>query len=92
MRRRFTPICINISLVVRSLLQLNYDPLNELKSVLKVVVVSDETDSSVLVAKMLPVGPLTTARDVCEIVARKLSITDPENYSLFKLIDGQGNK
>ena len=70
-------------------LQLSYDPLNELKSVLKVVV-PDETNGSLL-TKTLPVRPHMTTRDVCKIIAHKLRITNPQDYSLFKLIDGQGN-
>lgn len=66
-----------------------YDPLNELKSVLKVVV-PDETNGSLL-TKTLPVRPHMTTRDVCKIIAHKLRITNPQDYSLFKLIDGQGN-
>lgn len=68
---------------------LGYDPLNELKSVLKVVV-PDETNGSLL-TKTLPVRPHMTTRDVCKIIAHKLRITNPQDYSLFKLIDGQGN-
>ncbi|XP_025207170.1 protein sprint isoform X3 [Melanaphis sacchari] len=66
---------------------LSYDPLNELKSVLKVVV-PDETNGSLL-TKTLPVRPHMTTRDVCKIIAHKLRITNPQDYSLFKLIDGQ---
>lgn len=72
------------------LFQLSYDPLNELKSVLKVVV-PDETNGSLL-TKTLPVRPHMTTRDVCKIIAHKLRITNPQDYSLFKLIDGQGIK
>jgi len=68
---------------------LSYDPLNELKSVLKVVV-PDETNGSLL-TKTLPVRPHMTTRDVCKIIAHKLRITNPQDYSLFKLIDGKGN-
>lgn len=62
--------------------------MNELKSVLKVVV-PDETNGSLL-TKTLPVRPHMTTRDVCKIIAHKLRITNPQDYSLFKLIDGQG--
>lgn len=77
---KFTYVCI---------LQLSCDPLNELKSVLKVVV-PDETNGSLL-TKTLPVRPHMTTRDVCKIIAHKLRITNPQDYSLFKLIDGQGS-
>lgn len=80
-------LCVKIKLIVP--LQLSYDPLNELKSVLKVVV-PDETNGSLL-TKTLPVRPHMTTRDVCKIIAHKLRITNPQDYSLFKLIDGQGN-
>ncbi|XP_050547742.1 protein sprint isoform X3 [Daktulosphaira vitifoliae] len=64
-----------------------YDPLSELKSVLKVVV-PDETNGSLL-TKTLPVRPHMTTRDVCKIIAHKLRITNPQDYSLFKLVNGQ---
>ncbi|XP_050442799.1 protein sprint isoform X2 [Adelges cooleyi] len=66
---------------------LSYDPLSELKSVLKVVV-PDETNGSLL-TKTLPVRPHMTTRDVCKIIAHKLRITNPQDYSLFKLVNGQ---
>lgn len=67
---------------------MSYDPLNELESVLKVVI-PDETNGSVF-TKTLPVRPHMTARDVCKIIARKLRITNPEDYYLFTLIARQG--
>lgn len=50
----------------------------------------DETNGSLL-TKTLPVRPHMTTRDVCKIIAHKLRITNPQDYSLFKLIDGQGD-
>jgi len=31
-----------------------------------------------------------TTRDVCKIIAHKVRITNPQDYGLFKLVDGEG--
>lgn len=67
-----------------------HDPLSEFRSILKVVV-PDEMNGSLL-TKTLPVRPNMTTRDICKIIALKLRITNPQDYSLFKLVDGEGEQ
>jgi Ras association (RalGDS/AF-6) domain len=62
--------------------------LAELRSVLRIVV-PDELHGSIL-TKTLPVRPNTTTRDVCKIIAHKIRITNPQDYGLYKLVDGEG--
>ncbi|KAK7790528.1 hypothetical protein R5R35_001925 [Gryllus longicercus] len=61
--------------------------LSELRSVLKIVV-PDELHGSII-TKTLPVRPNMTTRDVCKIIAHKVRITNPQDYGLFKLVDGE---
>ncbi|XP_059480304.1 protein sprint [Neocloeon triangulifer] len=61
--------------------------LAELRSVLRIVV-PDELHGSIL-TKTLPVRPNTTTRDVCKIIAHKIRITNPQDYGLYKLVDGE---
>lgn len=62
--------------------------LSEFRSVLKIVV-PDELHGSIL-TKTLPVRPGMTTRDVCKIIAHKARITNPQDYGLFQLVDGEG--
>jgi hypothetical protein len=62
--------------------------LSEFRSVLKIVV-PDEMHGSII-TKTLPVRPNMTTRDVCKIIAHKVRITNPQDYGLFKLVDGEG--
>lgn len=59
----------------------------EFRSVLKIVV-PDEMHGSII-TKTLPVRPNMTTRDVCKIIAHKVRITNPQDYGLFKLVDGE---
>ncbi|PSN53428.1 hypothetical protein C0J52_05143 [Blattella germanica] len=61
--------------------------LSEFRSVLKIVV-PDEMHGSII-TKTLPVRPNMTTRDVCKIIAHKVRITNPQDYGLFKLVDGE---
>ncbi|XP_037918513.1 protein sprint isoform X4 [Hermetia illucens] len=56
-------------------------------SVLRVII-PDECNGS-LQTRTLPVRPHTTTRDVCRIIAHKARITNPQDYGLFKLVDGE---
>ncbi|XP_050329758.1 protein sprint isoform X1 [Bactrocera neohumeralis] len=56
-------------------------------SVLRVII-PDECNGS-LQTRTLPVRPHTTTRDVCRIIAHKARITNPQDYALFKLVDGE---
>lgn len=62
-------------------------PLSEFRSVLKIVV-PDEMNGSII-TKTLPVRPNMTTRDVCKIIAHKVHITNPQDYGLYKLVDGE---
>ncbi|XP_018896161.2 protein sprint [Bemisia tabaci] len=62
-------------------------PLSEFRSVLRIVV-PDESNGSLL-TKTLPVRPNMTTKDVCKIIAHKARITNPEDYGLFKLVNGE---
>lgn len=64
-------------------------PLTEFRPVLKIVV-PDELHGSII-TKSLPVRPNMTTREVCKIIAHKARITNPQDYGLFKLVDGEGN-
>ncbi|CAB0002409.1 unnamed protein product [Nesidiocoris tenuis] len=62
-------------------------PLAEFRSVLKIVV-PDERNGSII-TKTLPIRPNMTTKDVCKIIAHKVRITNPQDYGLYKLIDGE---
>ncbi|KAJ9575552.1 hypothetical protein L9F63_007593, partial [Diploptera punctata] len=68
-------------------LDLRVASLSEFRSVLKIVV-PDEMHGSII-TKTLPVRPNMTTRDVCKIIAHKVRITNPQDYGLFKLVDGE---
>lgn len=58
-------------------------------SVLRVII-PDEYNGS-LQTRTLPVRPHTTTKEVCRIIAHKARITNPQDYGLFQLVDGEGN-
>lgn len=58
------------------------------QSVLKVVV-PDELHGSIL-TKTLPAKPHMTTKDVCNIIAHKARITNPQDYALYRVTDGEG--
>ncbi|KAK9512437.1 hypothetical protein O3M35_000871 [Rhynocoris fuscipes] len=62
-------------------------PFAEFRSVLKIVV-PDEMNGSII-TKTLPIRPNMTTKDVCKIIAHKVRITNPQDYGLYKLIDGE---
>ncbi|XP_060531788.1 protein sprint isoform X4 [Cylas formicarius] len=57
------------------------------ESVLKVVV-PDELHGSIL-TKTLPARPHMTTKEVCKIIAHKARITNPQDYALYRLTDGE---
>ncbi|XP_068907200.1 protein sprint isoform X5 [Tenebrio molitor] len=57
------------------------------QSVLKVVV-PDELHGSIL-TKTLPAKPHMTTKDVCNIIAHKARITNPQDYALYRVTDGE---
>lgn len=54
------------------------------------VIIPDDTNGSI-VRKSLPLKPSMTVREVSKIIAHKLRITNPEDFSLYSLVDGQEN-
>lgn len=64
-------------------------PNNSLEcSVLRIIIPNEYNGS--IQTKAIPVRPHTTTKDVCRIIAHKSQITNPMDYGLFKLIDGEG--
>lgn len=64
-------------------------PNNSLEcSVLRIIIPNEYNGS--IQTKTIPVRPHTTTKDVCRIIAHKSQITNPMDYGLFKLIDGEG--
>lgn len=59
-------------------------------SVLRVII-PDELNGS-LQTCTLPVRPNTTTKEVCRSIAHKARITNPQDYALFELIDGEGTE
>lgn len=57
-------------------------------SVLRVIIPNEYNGS--IQSKTIPVRPHMTTRDVCRIIAHKSQITNPMDYGLFKLSDGEG--
>ncbi|KAF2351197.1 VPS9 domain [Trinorchestia longiramus] len=53
------------------------------------IVVPDEKNGSI-VTRTLPVRPTTTTREVCKMMAHKMRVTNPQDYGLYKLVDGYG--
>lgn len=53
------------------------------------IVIPDEQNGSI-VTRTLPIRPATTTREVCRMMAHKLKVTNPQDYALYKLVDGLG--
>ncbi|CRK92539.1 CLUMA_CG006082, isoform A [Clunio marinus] len=56
-------------------------------SVLRIIIPNEYNGS--IQTKTIPVRPHTTTRDVCRVIAHKSQITNPMDYGLFKLTDGE---
>lgn len=54
------------------------------------VLVADEKESS-LVARTVPLRPAMTVRDVTKLLALKLRLSNPQDFTLVALVDGQGD-
>jgi len=53
------------------------------------VLVADENQSSLL-ARTVPLRPAMTVRDVTKLLALKLRLSNPQEFTLVALVDGQG--
>ncbi|XP_042221535.1 protein sprint-like isoform X2 [Homarus americanus] len=51
------------------------------------IVIPDEKNGSI-VTRTLPIRPATTTREVCKMMAHKMKVTNPQDYGLYKLVDG----
>ncbi|XP_071517730.1 protein sprint isoform X2 [Panulirus ornatus] len=51
------------------------------------IVIPDEKNGSI-VTRTLPIRPATTTREVCKMMAHKMRVTNPQDYGLYKLVDG----
>ncbi|KAB7506015.1 Protein sprint, partial [Armadillidium nasatum] len=51
------------------------------------VLVPDEKSGSIA-TRTLPIRPGCTARELCRMMAHKLRVTNPQDFALYKLIDG----
>ncbi|XP_076030151.1 src homology 2 domain-containing protein sprint isoform X2 [Oratosquilla oratoria] len=52
------------------------------------IVIPDEKNGSI-VTRTLPIRPGTTTREVCKMMAHKMRVTNPQDYGLYKLVDGR---
>jgi len=64
------------------------DGTNTLRASVLKVIIPDEMNGS-LQKRTLPVRPNTTTKDLCRIIAHKARITNPQDYGLFKLVNGE---
>lgn len=55
------------------------------------VLVADENQSSLL-ARTVPLRPSMTVRDVIKLLALKLKLSNPHDFTLVALVEGQGNE
>ena len=53
------------------------------------IMVPDEKNGSI-VTRTVPIKPGITTREVCKMMALKMKVTNPQDYGLYKLVDGQG--
>lgn len=53
------------------------------------IMIPDELSGSII-SKTLPVRPNMTTKDVCKMIALKFKISNPQDYNLFKLVNGEG--
>ncbi|KAF6211424.1 hypothetical protein GE061_011936 [Apolygus lucorum] len=60
----------------------------EIGSKMKIIVLLNDISDSILI-KTLLVKPNMTSEDVCKMIARKVRVTNPQDYALHKIIDGE---
>ncbi|XP_008191541.1 protein sprint isoform X3 [Tribolium castaneum] len=77
----------NVKNDVRLIENIGNELMFDFQSVLKVVV-PDELHGSIL-TKTLPAKPHMTTKDVCNIIAHKARITNPQDYALYRVTDGE---
>ncbi|XP_015921183.1 protein sprint isoform X2 [Parasteatoda tepidariorum] len=59
----------------------------DLQGFLKIMIPDELTGS--IISKTLPIKPNMTTKEVAKLIAHKFNITNPQDYCLFKLVDGE---
>lgn len=63
--------------------------LSELDGFMKVFVPDEQNGN--IISKTVPVRPNMTTKDICKMVAHRLSVSNPQDYALYKLVNGDEN-
>lgn len=71
----------------RGTVPVRYPSIADLQGFMQIVIPDDVSGS--VVAKTLPVRPNMTTKEVCKMIAHKFQVTNPQDYGLFKLVDGE---
>ncbi|XP_064483838.1 protein sprint-like isoform X2 [Ornithodoros turicata] len=66
---------------------IRYPTIADLQGFMQIVIPNEVSGS--VVAKTLPVRPNMTTKEVCKMIAHKFQVTNPQDYSLFKLVNGE---
>ncbi|KAL4238463.1 E3 ubiquitin protein ligase rin2 [Mactra antiquata] len=64
--------------------------ISDMQGFLKIAIPDEQRDS--IVWRTLPVRPSMTTRDVCSMIAHKFKITNPQDYGLYTLENGEEHK
>ncbi|KFM59330.1 Protein sprint, partial [Stegodyphus mimosarum] len=59
----------------------------DLQGFLKIMIPDELTGS--IISKTLPIKPNMTTKEVAKLIAHKFNVTNPQDYCLFKLVDGE---
>ncbi|XP_055940907.1 protein sprint-like isoform X1 [Argiope bruennichi] len=59
----------------------------DLQGFLKIMIPDELTGS--IISKTLPIKPNMTTKEVAKLIAHKFNITNPQDYCLFKLVNGE---
>ncbi|XP_054709890.1 protein sprint-like [Uloborus diversus] len=59
----------------------------DLQGFLKIMIPDELTGS--IISKTLPIKPNMTTKEVVKLIAHKFNVTNPQDYCLFKLVDGE---
>ncbi|XP_053399353.1 uncharacterized protein LOC128557001 isoform X3 [Mercenaria mercenaria] len=64
--------------------------ISDMQGFLKIAIPDEQQDT--IVWRTLPVRPSMTTRDVCSMIAHKFKITNPQDYGLYTLENGEEHK
>ncbi|KAG8198131.1 hypothetical protein JTE90_006884 [Oedothorax gibbosus] len=59
----------------------------DLQGFLKIMIPDELTGS--IISKTLPIKPNMTTKEVAKLIAHKFNVTNPQDYCLFKLVNGE---